>query len=129
MPITSKENSFSAWAFVAGMVLAILMGISTTILPVSTLIIYSKSIYGVLILIGLVIGFVTTPEGKDANTFLWAGAVLVIISKFGMESVSGSLIGIGIGDAVSSVFGALLALFVPATMVVAMKVLFSATKV
>jgi hypothetical protein len=46
-----------------------------------------------------------------------------------MESVIGSLIGIGIGDLVSSVFGALLVLFVPATIIVALKTLFSITNV
>ncbi len=41
------------------------------------------------------------------------------------DSVRGSLIGIGIGDTVSSVFAALLALFVPATIIVALKTVFS----
>ena len=60
---------------------------------------------------------------------LIAGAVLVVVSTFGMESVTGSLIGIGIGDAVSSTFSALLALFVPATIIVALKNVFSIAKV
>jgi len=67
--------------------------------------------------------------GKDSQTFLIAGAILVIVSKFGMESVTGSLIGIGIGDTVSSTFSALLALFVPATIIVALKTVFSIAKV
>lgn len=47
-----------------------------------------------------------------------AGTVLVVVSRFGMESITGSLMGIGIGNLVSSVFGALLVLFVPATIIV-----------
>jgi hypothetical protein len=41
-----------------------------------------------------------------------------------MESVTGSLIGIGVGDVASTTFGALLALFVPATIIVALKTVF-----
>ncbi|MBA7675378.1 hypothetical protein ES703_83611 [subsurface metagenome] len=46
-----------------------------------------------------------------------------------MESVTGSLIGIGIGDIVSSTFAALLVLFVPATIVVAIKTVFGLSKI
>ena len=68
-------------------------------------------------------------SGKDSQTFLLAGAVLVIVSKFGMESVRGSLIGIGLGDTVTSVFGALLVLFVSTTIIAALKTVFSIAKV
>ena len=66
---------------------------------------------------------------EDSQTFLIAGAILVIVSKFGMESVTGSLIGIGIGDIVSSIFAALLVLFVPATIIVAIKTVFGIAKI
>ena len=46
-----------------------------------------------------------------------------------MDSVSGSLIGIGIGATVASVFAALLALFVPATIIVALKTVFSMARI
>ena len=46
-----------------------------------------------------------------------------------MESVTGSLIGIGIGDTVSSTVAALLALFVPATIIVALKTVFGIAKI
>ena len=128
MAIKSRENSIGAWAFLIGVVLAILIGLSTTILSFPTLINYSAQIYAILIILGLIVGFVIVP-GKDSQTFLWTGAVLVIVSRFGQESVTGSLIGIGIGDAVSSTFAALLALFVPATIVVALKTVFSIAKV
>ncbi len=126
--IKSRENSVGAWAFLIGVVLAIIIGLSTTIVPISTLISHNAQIYAVLVVLGLVVGFATV-SGKDSQTFLWAGAVLVVISSLGMTSVRNSLIGVGIGDAVSSIFGALLAMFVPATMVVALKTLFSTAKI
>ncbi len=128
MAIKSRENSVGAWAFLMGVILAIVIGLSTSLLPIPSLSQYTSQIYGILMILGLLIGFVSIP-GRDSQTFLWAGAILVIISRFGMDSVRGSFIGIGIGDAVSSVFAALLALFVPATIVVAVKTVFSIAKV
>jgi hypothetical protein len=128
MVIKSQENYAGAWAFLIGVVLAILIGLSTTLIPIPALAEYSAEIYGILVVLGIVVGFLNVTS-KDSQTFLLAGAVLVIVSKFGMESVTGSLIGIGIGDAVSSTFAALLALFVPATIIVALKTVFSMTNV
>jgi len=128
MVIISRENSVGAWAFFIGVILAVLIGLSTTIFPIPTVIAYSAQIYALLVILGLIVGFVNIP-GRDALTFLWAGAILVVVSKFGMDSVRGSLIGIGVGDAVSAVFAALLALFVPATIVMALKTIFSMSKI
>lgn len=128
MVIKSRENSVGAWAFLAGVVLAIMIGLFTTILSIPTLVAHNALIYSILAILGIIVGFATV-TGRDSQTFLWAGTVLVIISRFGMDSVRNSLIGIGIGDAVTSTFGALLALFVPATIIVALKMLFSIAKV
>jgi len=129
MVLKSKENEFGAWAFLGGVILAVLIGVITVLIPIPALTTYSAEIYGILVILGIIIGFWNVPTGKDSQTFLISGAILVIVSKFGMESVTGSLIGIGIGDLVSSVFGALLVLFVPATIIVALKSVFSIAKV
>ena len=128
MVIKAQENSIGAWAFFIGVVLALIIGLSATIFAIPTVVKYSAQIYGVLVILGLIIGFVGV-SGRDAQSFLWAGAVLVIVSRFGMDGVQGSLIGIGVGDAVSSVFAALLAMFVPATIVVALKTVFSLARI
>jgi len=128
--IKASENSFGAWVFLAGVVLAIIIGISaSSFLSLTSIKAYSKQIYAILVLLGLIVGFSIKISGRDSQTFLIAGTVLVIVSKFGMESVSGSLIGIGMGDTVSSTFGALLALFVPTTIIVALKTVFSLARV
>jgi hypothetical protein len=130
MAIKSHENFTGAWIFLTGVILAVIIGIVTTFfIPVSKLAQYSSPIYGVLIVLGLIVGMRINVSGKDSQTFLISSAVLVIVSKFGMESVIGSLIGIGLGDLVTSVFGALLVLFVPTTIIVALKTLFSITNV
>jgi len=131
MVIKSKENSVGAWAFLIGVVLAVVIGISaSSFLDIGRIMKYSTQIYAILVILGIFVGFsIKVASGKDSQTFLIAGAILVIVSKFGMESVTGSLIGIGIGDTVSSTFSALLALFVPATIIVALKTVFSIAKV
>ncbi|KKL85323.1 hypothetical protein LCGC14_1955870 [marine sediment metagenome] len=128
MALKSQENTIGAWAFLAGVILAVLIGLSTTLIPIPALVVYSAQIYAILVLLGIFVGFMHV-TGKDSQTFLMAGVILVIVSKFGLESVTGTLIGIGIGDAVSSVFGALIALFAPATIIVALKTVFSLAKV
>ncbi len=128
MAMIAQENLIGAWAFLAGVVLAIIIGLSTTLLSIPALITYSKQIYAILVILGIIVGFMNV-TGKDSQTFLIAGAVLVIVSRFGIDSVTGTLIGVGIGDAVRSVFGALVALFAPATIVVALKTVFSIARV
>ncbi len=127
--LKSRENNLGAWAFLVGVVLAIIVGVFTTLIPIPSLTTYSAQIYGLLAVLGLIVGGFIKIEGKESQTFLLVGTILVIISKFGMDSVRGSLIGIGIGDAVSSVFAALLVLFVPATIILALKTVFSVAKV
>lgn len=128
MVLKSRENVAGAWAFLIGVILAILIGISTSLFDFGFIESFKGQFYAILILIGLFVGVVNV-GGKDSQTFLIAGVSLVIVSGFGMESVTGSFIGLGIGELVRSIFGALLALFVPATIVVAIKSVFSIARV
>ena len=128
MALRSHENSVGAWSFLIGVILAFIIGLGTTLLPIPALINYSAQIYSVLVLLGVIVGFMVV-GGKDSQTFLIAGVVVVIASKFGMESIGGSLIGIGLGDTVTSIFSALLALFVPATIIASLKTVFSISKI
>jgi len=128
MVIKSKENLLGAWAFLIGVVLAVIIGLGTSLIPIPQLTTYSSTIYAILVILGLTIGFINV-KSKDSQTFMIAGTVLVVVSKFGMDAVTGSLIGIGIGNIVTTTFAALLALFVPATIIVALKTVFGIAKV
>jgi hypothetical protein len=129
MVIRAKENSIGAWAFLIGVVLAVMIGVSASFFSINSLTTYSSIIYGVLVVLGLTVGFSINVTRKDAQSFLITGAIIVVVSKYGMESVLGSLLGLGVGNIVSSTFAALLALFVPATIVVALKTVFGLAKV
>ena len=129
MVIKSKENSIGAWAFLIGVILAVIIGLFTKLIPIPALTKYSSFIYLILVILGIVVGGSINATGRDSQTFLITGTVIVIVSRFGMESALGSLIGIGIGDFVSSIFGALLVLFIPATIIVAVKTVFGIAKI
>ncbi len=126
--MTARENTVGAWAFLLGIILAVAIGISASLFPIPFVEQYSAQMYAILVLIGLFVGYVNTMS-RDPQTFLIAGAVLVIVSKFGMDSVTGNIIGIGVGEVVSSIFGALLILFVPTTIVVAIKTVFAIARI
>lgn len=118
MVIRARENLFGAWAFFAGVILAILVGIfaGSNINPL---------ILGILALLGIVTGIFVSE--RDVQTFLLASVSLVLVSYAGVQGVvlSAAVNGIAIGKMIASVLGALLSLFVPATIVVALKTMFS----
>ncbi|MCH7568209.1 MAG: hypothetical protein IIA87_02195 [Nanoarchaeota archaeon] len=120
MVIRARENLFGAWAFLIGVVLALAVGILSASLGQ-----LNPLILAVLVILGLVVGFVNV-SAKDVNTFLMAAVSLVIVSFMGAEGIAGiEFLKIGIGNIVSSTLGALLVMLVPATIVVAIKSLFS----
>jgi len=122
MTIVAKENLVGAWAFLIGIILALAVGILGAILGN-----LNALILAVLVILGLVVGFgFLNVSSKDINTFLLASVSLVIVSFAGAEGITGiRLLNIDIGNIVSSTLGALLVMLVPATIVIAIKSLFS----
>ena len=132
MVIKARENSLGAWAFLIGVVLAITIALIKSF-SIEAFVRYNQLFYVILVIMGLIIGSINV-RSKDINTFLLAGTVLVIVSKFGLEGVidrlGGSLLGITkIGLIGQEIFGALLVLFIPAVIIVALKSVFSITKI
>ncbi len=118
MVIKSRENLIGAWAFFVGVLLAVVVGIffQSAINPI---------ILGILAVLGLVVGYFVSE--KDVQTFLIASVSLVIVSYAGISGlvINAAVLGIGIGHIVSAVLGTLLVLFVPATIIVALKTVFA----
>jgi hypothetical protein len=132
MPIKSKENSFGAWAFLLGVLLALIISIIKTF-SIQAFVRYNQLFYIILLVMGILVGSINV-RSKDIQTFLLAGTVLVIVSKFGLDGVitklGGSMVGITtIGLLAQEIFGALLVLFIPAVIIVALKSVFSITKI
>jgi len=125
MAIIAKENLVGAWAFLIGIVLALAVGVIGTI--VGDLGNVSASILGALIILGIVVGFgFIRVSPKDTNTFLLASVSLAIVSFAGAAVINDiRFLNLDLGGIVSSVLGALLVMLVPATIIVAVKSLFS----
>lgn len=121
MVIRSRENLIGAWAFLFGIVLAVLVGLFAGERT-------NPLILGILALLGLVVGFFVSE--KNVQIFLLASVSLVIVSFAGIQGLvlSAAVMGINIGKIVASILGALLVLFVPSTIIVALKTVFSLAK-
>lgn len=127
MAIKSKESSVGAWALLIGVILAVLMGI------------FSGGYTNPLILtiiggLGIVVGYFVAE--KDVQTFLFASAASVLATYAGIQGFATNVAlrgitvsGVEIGKMTASVLGALLFLFVTATIVVAIKTVFSIAKI
>ena len=119
--IRSRENLIGARAFLVGIILAIIIGS----IKAFTDNVISPTVLSILAILGLVVGLFVAE--RDTKTFLLAGVSLVIVSFAGIQGLvlDAAISGIAIGNIVSSVLGSLLVLFVPATIVVAIKMVFS----
>ena len=115
----AKEKMIGAWAFAAGIVLAIIIGLFSF---------QGSWAYILLVVLGLVIGFVNVAD-KDSMTFLLASLALVIVGGLG----NNTLIFISnlspVLEALSNIMSSLLVLFIPATIVVALKTVFSIARI
>ena len=102
------SNMLGSWAFLIGVILAIILGLFGVI---------TSTIAIILVLIGLVVGLLNIAD-KEVQPFLMSGAVLIIAAAFGQQVVAT----IGFLD---NILEALLLVFVPATIIVALKNVFS----
>jgi len=107
------KRSLGGWAFLIGVLIAILAGIFVSEL--------SASIAGVLVVIGIIVGLFNV-TGKESHSFLLATVALVIVSSLGGQVISSSIAILG------NILRALLVLIVPATIVVSIREAFSVAK-
>ena len=121
----SKRKALGPWVFLVGVVIAVILGLFN--IPPG----YSDLILAVLIIIGILIGFLNVTK-EESSGFLLAGAVLILVSSLGQNAVSVfSAVSIGsiqIGAMLSGILNALLILFVPATIIVALRAVFNLAK-
>ena len=123
MAIRSRENVVGAWAFLIGIVMALLGGVLSALFGN-----WNPFVLGLLMVIGLFVGFIgVTPN--DVQKFLMAAVSLVIVSYAGSAGVRNiEFLEWQIGNVVSSTLAGLLVLLVPATVVVAIRSLFSVSQ-
>ena len=115
MAKSKSGNKIGSWAFLIGVILAVLLGIMTAAGGgIGIGMIY------VLFILGIVIGLLNIAN-EETMPFLMSGAVLVIVSWMAKDVVSEIPLFAGI-------LQALTILFVPATIIVALKNVFALAK-
>ena len=109
--VKSKNNFIGSWAFLIGVVLAVVLGLVGSVGGAWTI---------VLIFIGLLVGILNVAD-KETMPFLMSGTVLIIASALGGSVFSDV-------QTLSNVLNALLIIFIPATVIVAIKNVFILAK-
>lgn len=105
----STKSKIGGWAFLVGVVLAVVLGIFN--------IAVGSMWTWILVVIGLVIGLLNVTS-EEAHHFLMSGAVLVIVSALGSGVLSET-------PQLANVMTTLLTVFIPATIIVAIRNVFS----
>ena len=112
----SKQNQIGAWAFLIGIVLAVTLGVFILQVTPTT----QNIVLWILVILGIIIG-VLNITNKESKNFLLAALALVIVSYFGKTALS-------IIPTLGSILGALLILFIPTTIFVALRLVFEIAK-
>ncbi|MDD5193434.1 MAG: hypothetical protein PHF67_02505 [Candidatus Nanoarchaeia archaeon] len=115
-----KGKSLGAWIFLIGVILAVILGLFGTTQFIMNI---QDIILVILLIAGLVIGFMNV-TGGETQKFLLASVVLVIVSVMAEGAIPGNFI----GGFITAILKNLLALIVPATIVVALKSIFVVAK-
>ena len=108
-------NKIGSWAFLIGVILAVLFGIITAIGGG-----IGPGMVYVLVVLGIVIGLLNIAD-EETSSFLLSGTALVIVSALGQNVTSG----VPVFDGILNV---LIMLFVPATVIIALKNVFALAK-
>ncbi len=117
MPTKSKKNLIGAWAFLIGVILAIAIGLFSDYLSANTY----KIILYILVVLGIAIGLLNITL-KESSKFLLTALVLILVAYIGQSVMS-------IIPQIGKILGALLVLFVPATIIVSLKSIFDIAKI
>ena len=108
-----KGSKIGGWAFLIGLVIAVIVGFGLG----GNL---SQGMVITLFVIGLIVGLLNIAD-EEVTPFLMSGTVLVIVASLSKDVLSTVAF-------VGSVLDALLILFVPATVVIAVKNVFQLAK-
>ncbi len=107
-------NKIGSWAFLVGVILAVVFGLGLTNGAAPWMV-------SLVFILGIVVGLLNVTAG-EVHAFLTAGAVLVIVASLGSTSVAA--VGGSAGTYLTGLLSGIQLLFVPATIVVAVKHVF-----
>ncbi|HRS42632.1 MAG TPA: hypothetical protein P5530_02025 [Candidatus Diapherotrites archaeon] len=115
--MAKKETKIGAYIFIAGIVIAIISGILMNFMdPVI--------ITSVLMILGLIVGFLNVTE-KEVKDYLLTAVCLVIVTALGGASIQNLMI---IGPYLAGVLHSIMIFTIPTAIVVALKEIVSIAK-
>ncbi len=121
--VRSRENLMGAYAFSIGVILAVILGFFNKSLE------YADGLfYSVLILIGLIVGYVSVSD-KNSSTFLLASLTIVIVGGVGTEPLLFVAKQNVVVNLLRNILATLMVLFVPATIIAALKTVFASARI
>lgn len=104
------SHLLGSWSFLIGLILAVLLGLGFTGA-------YRETMVWIIFLLGIVVGLLNVTH-NEVSAFLTSGTILVLVSWLGSSVIeSVSLI-------IAGVLNGILTLFVPATIIVALRAVF-----
>jgi len=111
-----KKNLLGSWSFLVGIILAVLLGLGFTGS-------YQTQMLWAVFLLGVVVGLLNVTAG-EVGPFLTSGTILVLVSFLGVQA------GIfeAVAPAIFNILTGILTLFVPATIIVALRAVFVLAK-
>lgn len=110
------EKQIGKYSFIAGVVIAVLLGLAIPALRAA-----QGWLYTILVLLGLVVGFLNV-SGKETKDFLLVTVALVIVAYIAGAQVDRWASEVQfIGTYLKDIFGNIVAFVVPASVVVALK--------
>lgn len=101
----SLGDLVGAWAFLIGVILAIVIGIFPDV--------NTAGMLTALIIIGIIIGLFNVAD-HETSSFLLSGVALVIVSYMGRDAFGNLTV-------ITRILSALMTIFIPATIIVAIK--------
>ncbi len=109
--IAGRSHLLGSWSFLIGLILAVLLGLGYVGA-------YRNPLVWLVFLLGVVVGLLNITH-DEMVPFMTAGVVLALVSFLGASVLDG----LG-SEVVSGILKGVLTLFVPATMIVALKSVF-----
>jgi len=118
------EKRVGKYSLIVGVIVAVVLGLAAKTTGSA-----EPWLWSLLVVLGIVVGFLNI-TGKETKEFLWVTVALVIVSYAGSTQVNSWETQVKIvGPYLKTIFDAILALVVPATIVVALKDAYELAKV
>ncbi len=111
---TKEVEKIGEWAFLGGLVLAVLVGLVPSVLPSSTVAL-------VLVVLGILVGLINI-GGRQTHEFLLATVALLIAGSAGLQTLP------VVGGVIQSILSNIVSFVAPAAVIVAVKAVYELGK-